>query len=250
MIMENTGYEVKLEMFEGPLDLLLHLIKKNEVSIYDIPIALITQQYLVYIDLMKTLNLDIAGEFLVMAATLIHIKSKMLLPPSETDEDDEDGDDPMAELVRRLTEYKRFKDAAMLLEERESRWRDVFGREESFKEYGPPEAEPTLFDFSLFDLLDSLRVVIERLPEKAAIEFTSEELSVKDRMNIVMERLENIQSISFDSLFENDKTRMAVIATFLALLELVKLRLVRIQQVKEFEAIRIFKSEGAEIDGQ
>lgn len=251
------SYEIKLDMFEGPLDLLLHLIKKNEVNIYDIPIALITQQYLEYIDLMKTLNLDIAGEFLVMAATLIHIKSKTLLPPSETDEDDEDGEDPRAELVRRLTEYRKFKDAAMFLEEKESTWRDVFKREDSTSEYGAPEQEAMLFDFSLFDLVDALKGVIERLPEKGAIEFASEELSVKDRMNVILERIENIESLLFAELFDKDKTKMAVIATFLALLELVKLRLVKIQQVKEFDVIRIFKNsssennknEGVEVDG-
>ncbi|MBI5044091.1 MAG: segregation/condensation protein A [Nitrospirae bacterium] len=242
------SYEIKLDMFEGPLDLLLYLIRKNEVNIYDIPIALITQQYLEYIDLMKSLNLDIAGEFLVMAATLIHIKSKMLLPPTETDEDEE-GEDPRAELVRRLSEYKKFKDAAMLLEEKENLWRDVFRREGSVEEYGAPEAEPLLFDFSLFDLVDALKSVIERLPEKGAIEFAAEELSVKDRMNVILERLENIESLLFAELFDNDKTRMAIVATFLALLELVKLRLVRIQQVKEFDVIRIFKGEGVDLDG-
>ena len=144
--------------------------------------------------------------------------------------------------MRRLTEYKKFKDAAMFLEEKESTWRDVFKREDSTSEYGAPEQEAMLFDFSLFDLVDALKGVIERLPEKSAIEFASEELSVKDRMNVILERIENIESLLFAELFDKDKTKMAVIATFLALLELVKLRLVKIQQVKEFDVIRIFKS--------
>src|SRR6266542_5414443 len=119
------AYPVRLDKFEGPLDLLLHLIKKHEVDIYDIPIAQITQQYLAYIDLMQTFNLDVAGEFLVMAATLIHIKSRMLLPMADDEDDEEEGTDPRQELVRRLLEYQRFKDAADQLERRELLTRDV-----------------------------------------------------------------------------------------------------------------------------
>src|SRR5262245_5970519 len=125
----SAAYQVKLPVFEGPLDLLLHLIKEHRVDIYDIPIALITRQYLEYLDLMKELNLSIAGEFLVMAATLVQIKSRMLLPREEQPESTEPEEDPREELVRRLVEYQRFKDAAVELEEREAVWRDVFRRE-------------------------------------------------------------------------------------------------------------------------
>src|SRR5512142_1324585 len=121
------SYQIKLEIFEGPMDLLLHLIKKHEVDIYSIPIALITQQYLEYIELMKSLDMEIAGEFLVMASTLTHIKSRMLLPPSENPEE-EDGVDPRAELIRRLLEYKSFKEAASSLENKEETWSRVYTR--------------------------------------------------------------------------------------------------------------------------
>lgn len=234
------NYEVKLEVFEGPLDLLLHLIKRNEINIYDIPIALITQHYLEYIDLMKTLNLDIAGEFLVMAATLMQIKSKMLLPPDETAEEEE-VEDPRAELVRRLLEYKKYKDAAEELEKREVFWREVFGRSEKPQfEEGQEAEEPLMLDLNLFDLIDAFKKVLERTPKEEPLELRQEEVSVKDKMAIIMERLEGIESLTFDSLFDRDKNRVSLIATFLALLELVRLRLIRIQQIEEFGVIRIF----------
>ncbi|HEY5649312.1 MAG TPA: segregation/condensation protein A, partial [Nitrospiria bacterium] len=136
---KTTSYSIKLPHFEGPMDLLLHLIKKNEMNITDIPISSITRQYLGYLDLMKALNLSTVGEFLVMAATLIHIKSKMLLPPSETEEEEEEAGDPRAELVRRLLEYQQFKDAAQKLAHRENEWRDVFDRDPVEATGGPPD---------------------------------------------------------------------------------------------------------------
>src|SRR5512147_2106747 len=144
------SYQIKLEIFEGPMDLLLHLIKKHELNVYDIPIALITQQYLEYLDIMKSLDMEIAGEFLVMASTLTHIKSRMLLPPPENPEDEDEGADPRAELIRRLLEYKRFKDAAHGLEEKEALWSQVFTRTtDAAPELPPDEEEPLLFDFHL-----------------------------------------------------------------------------------------------------
>lgn len=234
------SYEVKLEVFEGPLDLLLHLIKKNEINIYDIPVALIAQQYLEYIDLMKTLNLEIAGEFLVMAATLVQIKSKMLLPPDETVEEEE-VEDPRAELVRRLLEYQRYKDAAEELEKRETLWRDVFSRTErpQFEEE-EETAEPLLLDVNLFDLIDVFRKVLEKAPKEESLELKQDNISIKDKMATIMERLEGIESLTFDSLFNEEKSRISMIATFLALLELIRLRLIRVQQLEEFGVIRIF----------
>src|SRR5262245_20900560 len=146
------SYQIKLEIFEGPMDLLLHLIKKHEIDIYSIPIALITQQYLGYIELMKSLDMEIAGEFLVMASTLTHIKSKMLLPPAENPEGEE-GVDPRAELIRRLLEYKSFKEAAASLESKEEAWSQVYTRQAETAPEPPAEEEPLLFDFHLFDLL-------------------------------------------------------------------------------------------------
>ena len=236
----QTAYAVKLPAFEGPLDLLLHLIKKNEINIYDIPISLITGQYLEYISLMTSLNLAVAGEFLVMAATLIHIKSKTLLPPSETDEE-EDEDDPRADLVMRLLEYQRFKDAAQGFESREHEWREVFYRPASHGTDGPTD-EINLVDMSLFDLLEALRGVMERAPEKKGLEIVVDELSVQDRMSLILDRLESEDGITFTSLFDGDTTRLAMIVTFLALLELIRLKRVRIIQAELFGAIRVWKN--------
>ncbi|HEY5595168.1 MAG TPA: segregation/condensation protein A [Nitrospiria bacterium] len=236
----QTAYAVKLPAFEGPLDLLLHLIKKNEINIYDIPISLITGQYLEYISLMTSLNLAVAGEFLVMAATLIHIKSKTLLPPSETDEE-EDEDDPRADLVMRLLEYQRFKDAAQGFESREHEWREVFYRPASHGTDGPTD-EINLVDMSLFDLLEALRGVMERAPTIQGLEIVVDELSVQDRMSLILDRLESEDGITFTSLFDGDTTRLAMIVTFLALLELIRLKRVRIIQAELFGAIRVWKN--------
>ncbi|MEK6683197.1 MAG: segregation/condensation protein A [Nitrospirota bacterium] len=235
----QTAYAVKLPAFEGPLDLLLHLIKKNEINIYDIPISLITGQYLEYLGLMTSLNLAVAGEFLVMAATLIHIKSKTLLPPSETDEEEEE--DPRADLVMRLLEYQRFKDAAHGFESREQEWREVFYRPASHGTDGPT-GEINLVDMSLFDLLEALRGVMDRTPTIQGLEIVVDELSVQDRMSLILDRLESEESITFTSLFDDDTTRLAMIVTFLALLELIRLKRVRIIQAELFGTIRVWKN--------
>lgn len=238
--MEDAPYKVKLDVFEGPLDLLLHLIKENEIDIYDIPIALITQQYLEYLDIMKELNIEVAGEFLVIAATLIHIKSKMLLPPSEEETEAEEGvEDPRLELVQRLLEYKRFKEAATELEVREIEWRDAFSRQPVKPESLIGEGEPLLIDLNLFDLLSALRNVLERVTDKGLYEVTREEMSLKDKISMLLDRLQVKESISFDDLFSQDATKAEVIITFLALLEVIRLRLVRIFQSEDFGVIRI-----------
>jgi segregation and condensation protein A len=219
---------VQLEIFEGPLDLLLHLIKKSEVSITDIPIAAITEQYLATLELMQTLNLDVAGEFLVMAATLIHIKSRMLLPAGETESDDEDeGADPRDQLVRRLLEYQRFKEAAEQLEQREILTRDVFVRSAA-----PAEA-PTPAGFrevSVLELLSAIRRVIERLPKDDAHEVTLDKITVRQKMTFLLDTLSRHPQVMFEALFSDVKTRMEVVVTFLAMLELVKVRAIRIVQ--------------------
>ncbi|HEY4485487.1 MAG TPA: segregation/condensation protein A [Nitrospiria bacterium] len=234
----QTPYAVKIPSFEGPMDLLLHLIKKSEINIHEIPISLITHQYLEYLGLMKSLNLSVAGEFLVMAATLIHIKSKTLLPPAETDGEDEE--DPRADLVMRLLEYQRFKDAAQGLEVREQEWREIFSRTSSIGQDMPSD-QINVIDLNLFDLMDALRGVLDRAPENKGIELVVDELSVQDRMEMILEILEPQESVAFLALFENDGTRSAVIVTFLALLELVRLRQVRVIQTELFGAIRIWK---------
>jgi segregation and condensation protein A len=242
----EAAYEVKVGTFEGPLELLLHLIKKNEINIYDIPIALITQQYIETLDLMKSLNLSIAGEFLVMAATLIHIKSKMLLPPAEAEGEEEE--DPRQELVARLLEYQKFKDAAEQLEERESFWREIFRKEPSPSPELLPEEIP-LVDLDLYDLLDALKNVLARIPDKKVLQVTIDELTVKDRMQFLMERMEPIESLLFDDLFEGMRTRHAVVVTFLALLEVIRLGLIRVAQGDACGPLRLFKTKNLSGEG-
>ncbi len=189
-------YQVRIENFEGPLDLLLHLIKKSEINIYDIPIHLIAQQYLTYIEAMADLNLTVAGEFLVMAATLLQIKSKMLLPADETAADEEDGPDPREELVQRLLEYKKFKDAARQLDEHERLWREIYSREQS--QALELKSDETLLDnVSLFDLVDVLQGILDRNPRKTLMEILPDNLTVRERMNAILEMLERQESVNF-----------------------------------------------------
>lgn len=231
-------YQVRIENFEGPLDLLLHLIKKNEINIYDIPVAIIAQQYLQYLEAMEELNLNVAGDFLVMAATLLQIKSKMLLPADETAEDDDEGPDPREELVRRLLEYKAFKEAARQLDDQEKVWREIFWREQA-----PPSEEDEedlpLENVSLFDLVDALKEVLERNPGTRLIEIVPDNLTVRERMNLILETLEGKDSVSFAALFEGSGHRMVVVVTFLALLELMRLRVARVFQAETFGPILV-----------
>ncbi len=237
----ELAYQVRLEKFEGPLDLLLHLIKKNEINIYDIPIALIAQQYLDYLNAMKSLNLTVAGEFLVMAATLLHIKSRMLLPVEETQTDEEDGPDPREELVRRLLEYKQFKEAANQLDARERLWRDVFVREQGPPMRVRPEEAP-LENITLFDLVDALQEIIARTPGQRLIEILPENLTVRDRMSAILDVLEGKDAVTFGSLFGDACHRLVVIVTFLALLELIRIGMVRVFQAETFGPILISRA--------
>ncbi len=235
---------VQLEIFEGPLDLLLHLIKKNEVSITDIPIASITEQYLATLEVMQSLNLDVAGEFLVMAATLIHIKSRMLLPATaDVDDDEEEGPDPRAELVRRLLEYQRFKDAADQLEQREMLTRDVFVRSAASAEEIPA---PGFRGVSVFELLTALKRVLDRLPKDAVHEVLLEKITVREKMALLLDHLRGGGKILFDSLFTQVKSRMEVVVTFLAMLELVKMRAIRIFQEEAAGPIQLEAGAGIE----
>jgi len=241
------SYEVKLEVFEGPLDLLMHLIKKNEINIYDIPISLVTQQYLEYIDLMKDLNLEIAGEFLLMAATLTHIKSKMLLPREEKADEDEESEDPRAELIRKLLEYKSFKEVAEELGKREDTWRDIF--------YNPPdksmEGEDEVFiEVGLFELLEAFRDVLEQIPDKRYMEIVPDELTVRGRMTAIIEKLDAAatEGVTLLTLIEEGSTRRNIVVTFLALLELARLRLIKLLQVSSSETIRVYRNEDSRAD--
>ena len=231
-------YQVRIENFEGPLDLLLHLIKKNEINIYDIPVAMIAQQYLGYLEAMEELNLNVAGDFLVMAATLLQIKSKMLLPADETADDDDEGPDPREELVRRLLEYKAFKEAARQLDDQEKVWREIFWREQA-PVVEEVEEDLPLENVSLFDLVDALKEVLERNPSSRLIEIVPDNLTVRERMNLILETLEGKDSVSFAALFEGSNHRMVVVVTFLALLELMRLRVARVFQAETFGPILV-----------
>ncbi|UVT16696.1 MAG: segregation/condensation protein A [Nitrospira sp.] len=233
-------YQVRVEKFEGPLDLLLHLIKKNEINIYDIPVAMIAQQYLEYLEAMEELNLNVAGDFLVMAATLLQIKSKMLLPVDETAEDEEDGPDPREELVRRLLEYKTYKEAARQLDDQEKTWREIFWREDTpaFDQVEIDE-DLSLENVSLFDLVDALKEVLERNPSSRLLEIMPDNLTVRERMNLILEMLEGKDSVSFAALFEGPSHRLTVVVTFLALLELMRLRVARVFQAETFGPILV-----------
>jgi segregation and condensation protein A len=239
------AYSVKLDSFEGPLDLLIHLIKKNEVNIYDIPIAFIANQYLEYVGMMEELNLDTVGEFLVMAATLIHIKSKMLLPRADpaADENGEPVEDPREALVRRLLEHQKFKAAAELLHERAvlrgAQWirADASIAEIAGNEYA---YEPEL-EVDLFSLLAAFRGVLERARQRPPMLLPLAQISVEMRMEQLLERLSETEACGFEDLFAGDHSRGGMIVTFLALLEMIRLKLIRVFQTAQFGPIRVYK---------
>jgi segregation and condensation protein A len=232
----GLDYTFRLEGFEGPLDLLLHLIQKNELDIFNIPIALVTEQYLEYLQLMKVLNLDVAGEYLLMASTLLHIKSKMLLPKSLEGEEEEE--DPRAELIRRLLEYQKYKEAAGELEKRPMLDRDVFIRLMAPELEEVPEEES--IEVNLFELLEAFRQVLERVRADTVHEVILEHLSVEDKIQEILTLLgrEN-RSMAFHRLFPEQASRRVVVITLLAILELVKMKRIRIFQLALFETIRV-----------
>lgn len=221
-------YRVRLELFEGPLDLLLHLIKRNEVDVRELPVAQITEQYLGYLDLMRNLNLDIAGEYLVMAATLTLIKSRMLLPTAEPDEGEEL--DPRADLVRQLLEYQRFREAAESLAERPLLRRDTFTREPSTDGLPPePEGTPRI-RVTLWELLEAFRTVLKRAEPDPVHTVAGEAISLRARIDSLLGTLGVARQVTFDSLFGEQPTRGYVIVTFLAVLELMKQHVVEALQ--------------------
>lgn len=247
-MVEEETYQVKLTMFEGPLDLLLYLIKKNEVDIYDIPISLIVEQYLSYLDLLRSLNLEVAGDFLVMAATLSYIKSQMLIPEEGgAEEEEEEGRDPRAELVRRLVEYQRYKEAAEQLLSRPMLGRDVFlrpGSPELMREAVPGEGIPAVefAEVGVFELLSALKEVMERAQVANWHEVTMERISIMDRIQHILGVLREVESVSFDQLFTALTDRPLILATFIALLELIRLRIVKVHQDKPFTPIHLMRA--------
>jgi len=230
---------VRTEAFEGPLDLLLHLIKKNELDIYNIPMAEITRQYLDYLDVMRELNLDVAGEFLVMASTLIQIKSQMLLPQLIDSIEEEQGEDPRAELVRRLLEYDRYREASLLLVAREVLHRDVFARDFPAEELEDFPADEALPSVEMFELVDAFRRILAKAPKESFHEVGSENISIADRISDILEYLQGRESVDFEELFAGSNTREFIVASFLAILELCRLRMIRLLQFENYGRILV-----------
>jgi segregation and condensation protein A len=227
----DDGYRVALPIFEGPLDLLLHLVKKHELDILDIPIAFITEKYVAYIKLLDELNIDVASEYLLMAATLVHIKSRMLLPNAPSEEADESADaddlDPRAELIRRLLEYQKYKLAAEQLGGRPVLGRDVFPRGSSEE---VASGQPGLEAVSMFRLLDAFQAVLERTQKTKEHHIDFERFSITERISELVDRLRVDKRLVFHEIFAPDTTRAEVIITFLAILEMTRLRLTRLTQ--------------------
>lgn len=235
--MQEEIYKVQLEnIFEGPMDLLVHLIKKNELDIYDIPIALVTEQYLQYVDWMKIMNIDFAGDFIVMASTLAQIKSRMLLPASE---DEEDEDDPRHEIVKPLLEYLQMKSAAEQLSDRQILGQETFLRGQNREEFLVIQQEEYI-KVGLFELIDAFQKILEKIPGDHRMEFTADTISVKDKITQITDILEAKGSTTFIELFSEHPDKSEVIVTFLAILEMVKLSLIRIVQHAQTGVMRLF----------
>jgi segregation and condensation protein A len=235
--MQPEPYKVQLnDIFEGPMDLLVHLIKKNEVDIYDIPIALITDQFLQYLEWMKSMNVDFAGDFLVMAATLTHLKSRMLVPRHD---DEEDQEDPRSEITRPLMEYLQIKAAAEELADRHLLGEDTFTRKTNKAEYIDAQGEEVI-KVGLFELIDAFQKILDNVPSNHVVELTADTVSVKDKINELVDIFEKKESITFAELFSPNPDKSEIIVTFLAVLEMVKLCLLRIYQNVQSGVIRLF----------
>jgi len=243
-LLPNEEYKVNLEVFEGPLDLLLYLIKKDELDIHDIQIVRITNQYMEYLELMKILNLEIAGDFIVMAATLMLIKSRMLLPDEERGPvEDDDEDDPRWDLVRQLVEYKKFKDAAGFLEALEEQQENVFSREGEHVELGF-QPDVGMSDVGIFDLISALNQALDRAPDEELQEIFAEQFTVAEKVDALLKMTGNGRSISLGRIFMGMRSRQEIVCTFLAVLELIKLNRLAARQDSHFEEIVIEQVEG------
>jgi segregation and condensation protein A len=235
------AYKIKLQMFEGPLDLLLYLVKKDHLNIYDIPIAKVTEQYLGYINLMQLMDLNIAGEFMVMAATLMQIKSKMLLP-AEPAEAAEEQEDPRAELVRRLLEYEKFKEIAENLRKREEGQREVFKRPntETAKELGKEKA--VYFEASIFDLINAFSKALKDVPREVFYEVIKDEFTIEEKVHSLLHLLLVQPSERVSVLFNKAKNKLEIIVTFLAILELIRMKEIVAIQSDMFEDVEITRN--------
>jgi len=235
--MIETLYRVQLdEIFEGPMDLLVHLVRKNELDIYDIPIALITEQYLQYLEWMQAMNIDYAGDFLLMASTLTQLKSRMLLPVHDGEDEEEDV---LQEITRPLVEYLQMKSAADELFERNLLGENTFIRNPDRAEF-LTGSDDEFIKIGLFELIDAFQKILERIPDEHRIDMRTDEISVKDKIAQIIDTLETKESITFLELFTDIPDKHEIIVTFLAILEMVKLTLIRIYQHVQTGVIRIF----------
>ncbi len=234
MAAAEENYKIQLEIFEGPLDLLLHLIRQQEIDIYDIPIARITDQYLKYLEMMRDLNVTVAGDFLVMAATLIYIKSQMLLP-SDPDVEIEDVEDPRRELVEQLLEHEKFKNAAQLLFEKETVELSVWSRGSNEFE----EEENEVVVATAFDLVKAFHVMLERYKDQVVMEIRQESISLEERLEEVRRLVKAQGEILFSFFFRHKNSRIQLVVTFMALLEMARLKEIRLFQEGLFADIRI-----------
>jgi len=235
------SYKIKLELFEGPLDLLLYLVKKDHLNIYDIPISKVTEQYLQYLNLMQLLDLNIAGEFLVLAAELMKIKSKMLLPAEETAEEEEQ-EDPRAELIKRLLEYEKFKQIAETLREKETSQKEVFKRPKVEVEKEAGGEKPAYFEASIFDLINAFSAALKDVPKEVFYEVIKDEFTIEEKVHSLLHLLLVESSVRVSTLFAKAKHKLEVIVTFLAILELVRMKEVMLRQTGLFDDIEISRN--------
>ncbi len=235
------SYKIRLDIFEGPLDLLLYLVKKDHLNIYDIPIAKVTEQYLEYLELMKMLDLNIAGEFLVMAATLIQIKSKMLLPAEP--EAQEEEEDPREELVRRLLEYEKFKEIAETLRKHEAEQQEVFKHPAPPQQQAVPESPGEMyFEASIFDLISAFTKAMESVPKEIFYEVVKDEYTIEEKTHAILHRLLVEENLGLTRLFGEAKNKLEIVVIFLAILELIKMREVVAFQRGLFEDVSITRN--------
>jgi len=232
--------KIKLDIFEGPLDLLLYLVKKDHLNIYDIPIARVTEQYIRYLELMQLLDLNIAGEFLVMAATLMQIKSRMLLPAEENKPVEEE--DPRAELVKRLLEYENFKQVAEELRHMEGDQREVFKRPKTDTKEEIPGRNDVYFEASIFDLITAFTKAMQDVPKELFYEVIKDEFTIEQKIHDLLHLLLKASVVTLSDLFKQAKNKIEIIVTFLAILELTRLKEIVIRQKESFEEIEIARN--------
>jgi len=233
--------KVKLDIFEGPLDLLLYLIKKNHINIYDIPIVLVLNQYLEYMELMKLLDIDVVSEYLVMAATLIQIKSRTLIPRNEEASDEEEEEDPREELVRKLLEYQKYKEIAKSLKEKELNRLNYLTRPGSLDRY---KSEDNYFEASIFDLITAFKAALKDIPKEVFFEVIKDEFTVEQKVHDILHLVLEQPKVKLNELFASAKNKLEIVATFLAILELIRLKEIGVFQEALFGDIAIARNAG------